>query len=119
MDTATALINENAAFAELLRDADLSMPVPTCPEWSLEQLMRHVGRGDRWCAQIVAEKLTDRLDPREVSAGKRPAGRDNEMAWLRGGVRALIDAVEKSGAQTPVWTFLGLRPTPSLSTWNG
>jgi uncharacterized protein (TIGR03083 family) len=32
------------------------------------------------------------------------------MAWLRGGVRALIDAVEKSGAQTPVWTFLGPRP---------
>jgi uncharacterized protein (TIGR03083 family) len=110
VDTATALTNENAAFAELLRDADLSMPVPTCPEWSLEQLMRHVGRGDRWCAQIVSEKLTDRLDPREVSAGKPPAGRDNEMAWLRGGVRALIDAVEKSGAQTPVWTFLGPRP---------
>lgn len=110
MDTAQALIAENAAFADLLRDADLSIPVPTCPEWTLEQLMRHVGRGDRWSAQIVAEKLTEPLDPRTVAGGKPPAGRDNEIAWLHDGVRALIDAVTETGAGTAVWTFLGLRP---------
>ena len=110
MDTATALIAENAALADLLRDADLSIPVPTCPEWTLEQLMRHVGRGDRWSAQIVAEKLTEPLDPRAVAGGKPPAGRDNEIAWLHDGVRALLDAVEDTGSGTQVWTFLGLRP---------
>ena len=110
MDTAKALIAENAAFADLLREADLSIPVPTCPEWTLEQLLRHVGRGDRWSAQIIGEKLTEPLDPRTVAGGKPPAGRDNELAWLKDGVRALIDAVEKTGPRTPVWTFLGLRP---------
>jgi uncharacterized protein (TIGR03083 family) len=110
VDTATALIAENAAFAGLLRDADLSIQVPTCPEWTLEQLMRHIGRGDRWSAQIVAEKLTEPLDPRTVAGGKPPAGRDNETTWLTDGVRALIDAVEETGPQTPVWTFLGMRP---------
>ena len=110
MDTATALIAENAAFADLLSDADLSTPVPTCPEWTLKELMRHVGSGDRWSAQIVAEQSTDPIDPRTVSGGKPPAGQDNEIAWLREGVRALIAAVGKSGAQTPVWTFLGPRP---------
>ena len=110
MDTATALIAENAAFADLLHDADLSTPVPTCPGWTLEQLMRHVGRGDRWSAQIVAEKVTEPLDPRTVAGGKPPAGRDNEITWLTDGVRALIDAVEETSSRTPVWTFLGLRP---------
>ncbi|MCX6484852.1 MAG: maleylpyruvate isomerase N-terminal domain-containing protein, partial [Mycobacterium sp.] len=110
MDTATALIAENASFADLFRNADLSTTVPTCPEWSLEQLMRHVGRGDRWAAQIVADQATDPVDPRTVAGGKPPAGRDNEIAWLQDGVRALVDAVGKSGAQTPVWTFLGSRP---------
>jgi uncharacterized protein (TIGR03083 family) len=110
VDTATALIAENAAFADLFRNADLSTTVPTCPEWSLEQLMRHVGRGDRWAAQIVAEQATDPVDPRRVAGGKPPAGRDNEIAWLQDGVRVLLDAVGKSGAQTPVWTFLGSRP---------
>ena len=72
--------------------------------------MRHVGRGDRWAAQIVAEQATDPVDPRTVAGGKPPAGRDDEIAWLQDGVRALLDAVGKSGAQAPVWTFLGTRP---------
>lgn len=108
MDTAEALIAENAAFADLLSGADLSLPVPTCPEWTLEQLMRHVGRGDRWCAQIVAEKSADAIDPRSVVGGKPPQGA--EIEWLHDGPRALLDAVAGSGAQTMVWTFLGPRP---------
>lgn len=110
VDTATALVAENAAFADLLRDADLATPVPTCPEWTLEQLMRHIGRGDRWSAQIVAEQFTDRLDPRAVPGGTPPAGRDGEIAWLHDGVQKLLGALDKTGAQTPVWTFLGPRP---------
>jgi len=110
VDFATALIDENAAFADLLRDADLSLPVPTCPEWTLEQLMRHVGRGDRWCAQIVAEQSMDAIDPRSVEGGKPPAGRDNEIAWLQHGPQRLLDAVAHTGAEAPVWTFLGERP---------
>ena len=110
VDHASLLIAENAAFADLLRDADPSTPVPSCPEWTLEQLMRHVGRGDRWSAQIVAERSADPVDPRSVAGGRPPAGRDNEIAWLHDGIRALLDAVERSGAQTEVWTFLGPRP---------
>lgn len=108
MDTAAALIAENAAFAALLRDADMSIPVPTCPDWTLEQLMRHVGRGDRWCAQIVAEQSAENIDPRSVPDGKPTPG--HEVEWLDGGARALLDAVDKTGGQTTVWTFLGPRP---------
>ena len=72
--------------------------------------MRHVGRGDRRAAQIVADQATAPVVPHTVAGGKPPAGRDNEIAWLQDGVRALVDAVGKSGAQTPVWTFLGSRP---------
>lgn len=108
MDTAAALIAENAAFAELFRDADWSIQVPTCPEWTLEQLMRHMGRGDRWCAQIVAEGSMDNIDPRSIPGGKPPQG--GEIEWLHAGPRALLDAVEATGGQTMVWTFLGPRP---------
>lgn len=110
MDTAKEFLAENAAFAELLRGADLATPVPTCPEWTLDQLMRHVGRGDRWCAQIVADRSSEFVDPRTVSGGKPPAGRDGQIAWLHQGARALLDAVDRAGAETPVWTFLGPRP---------
>jgi len=110
VDYATALIAENAAFADLLRDADLSIPVPTCPEWTLKELMRHVGRGDRWSAQIVADRSAVAVDPRAVANGAPATGRDNEIAWLLGGVPVLLEAVDATGAQTPVWTFLGPRP---------
>lgn len=109
VDTA-ALIAENHVFGELLRNADFSTAVPTCPGWSLEQLMRHVGRGDRWCAQMIINKATEILDPRTVPEGKPPADRDAAITWLHDGVRVLIDAMHSSGEQTLVWTFLGPRP---------
>lgn len=110
VDFATLLVAENAAFAGLLHHADLSTSVPTCPEWSLEQLMRHVGRGDRWCAQIVGERSTAAVDPRSVAGGKPPLDRDGMIWWLHEGPRLLLDAVEATGPQTAVWTFLGPRP---------
>jgi uncharacterized protein (TIGR03083 family) len=110
MDFAAALIAENAAFADLIGDADLSVAVPTCPDWTLRQLMVHVGRGDRWCTQIVAQQSDEYVDPRTVPACKPPTGRTDEIAWLREGVRALLAAVGATGPQTAVWTFLGPRP---------
>ena len=107
MDFAAALIEENDAFAETLHGADETTPVPTCPGWTLRHLLRHVGRGDRWAAQIVGDRLNDYLDPREVRNGRPP---DDAIDWLRGGVHCLLGAVDSVGADTAVWTFLGPRP---------
>ncbi len=109
MDYAAAFLDENRAFAELFRDVDESKPVPTCPGWTLAQLMRHVGRGDRWAAQIVSDRLDHYLDPRAVEGGKPPPDRAEAISWLHGGARRLVDAVESAGVETPVWTFLGPR----------
>ena len=110
MDFAAALIEENDAFAQTLRGADEATPVPTCPGWTLKQLLRHVGRGDRWAAQIVGERLTDYLDPRDVRNGKPPDDADGTIDWLRGGARELVQATNRTGAEATVWTFLGPRP---------
>jgi len=110
VDYAAAFLDENRAFAELFRDVDGSRPVPTCPGWSLSQLLRHVGRGDRWAAQIVRDRLDQPLDPRAVEGGKPPPDPADAISWLHGGAQRLVDAVELSGVETPVWTFLGPRP---------
>lgn len=110
MDHAAAFLDENRAFAELFRDADESTPVPTCPGWTLTQLLRHVGRGDRWAAQVVRDRLDDYLDPRTVEGGKPPPDPAEAISWLHGGAQRLVDAVESAGVETPVWTFLGTRP---------
>lgn len=110
MDYAAAFLEQNRAFSNLIRDADESSPVPTCPGWSLKELVRHVGRGDRWAAQIVRERLDHFLDPRSVEGGKPPPNPDDAVSWLHGGAQRLVEAVEQSGVETPVWTFLGSRP---------
>ena len=79
MDFRAALLDQTRDFGELIRGADPSTPVPTCPDWTLKQLFRHVGRGNRWAAQIIADR-TDRAAgparcPRRQAAG-RPRRRD-------------------------------------------
>lgn len=111
MDYAALFLEQNRAFSDLVRNADEAKPVPTCPGWSLSQLIRHVGRGDRWAAQIVRDRRDDFLDPRSVEGGKPPPDPDDAISWLHGGAQRLVDAVELSGVETAVWTFLGPRPS--------
>jgi len=110
VDFRAALLDQTREFGELIRSADPSTPVPTCPDWTLKQLFRHVGRGNRWAAQIIAERRMDALDPREVRDGKPPDDPDAAIDWLNTGVQLILNAVDRVGPVSRVWTFLGPRP---------
>ena len=110
MNFRAALVDETAAFGELIRTADPATPVPTCPEWTIKKLFRHVGRGNRWAAQIVADRRDEALDPREVPEGKPPDDPDAAIDWLNAGAQLLLDSVDGVGAHTAVWTFIGPGP---------
>jgi uncharacterized protein (TIGR03083 family) len=73
-------------------------------------LLRHVGRGDRWAAQIIRDRAGSDLDPRLVPEGRPPGGTDGARAWLQDGARVLLDAVSAIGPEENVATFLGPRP---------
>ena len=47
-----------AGLAEILAEHDQSLPIPTCPEWTLRQLVTHVGRAQRWAADDARRGLT-------------------------------------------------------------
>ncbi|MFG1933046.1 maleylpyruvate isomerase family mycothiol-dependent enzyme [Mycobacterium sp. NPDC048908] len=110
MDFRAALLDQTREFGQLIRGADPSTPVPTCPDWTLKQLFRHVGRGNRWAAQIIADRRLDPLDPRDVRDGKPPDDLDGAIDWLNKSAELIIDAVDRVGPETRVWTFLGPRP---------
>ncbi|TQK30224.1 maleylpyruvate isomerase family mycothiol-dependent enzyme [Arthrobacter sp. SLBN-53] len=113
MDFRAALLEQTRDFGELIRAADPATPVDTCPGWTVNQLFRHVGRGNRWCTQIITDRRTEPLNPREVRDGKPPEDMDAAIDWLNQGAVALIDAVEQAGSNIKVWTFVG----PHIPGW--
>src|ERR1019366_6282326 len=82
---------------------DQSLPIPTCPEWTLRQLVTHVGRAHRWAAEITRRRSDAIIPFREVPDGKLPDDRAEQRAWLNAG------AVGEAGSDL-VWSFTGPAP---------
>lgn len=97
-----------ATLAEIAGRADLTARVPTCPDWTLRQLITHVGRAHRWAAAIVATRAAEPIPFREVPDGRLPDDPAQQPAWLRDGAARLAGAVRAGGG--PVWTHLGPGP---------
>ena len=95
-----------AGLAEILAEHDQSLPIPTCPEWTLRQLVTHVGRAHRWAAEITRTRSDAPIPFREVPDGKLPGDRAEQPAWLRAGAARLVDAVREAGSDL-VWSFTG------------
>jgi uncharacterized protein (TIGR03083 family) len=110
VDFRATLLGETRALGAVIAAADPDAPVSTCPGWTMNQLLKHVGRGHRWSAQIIAERRMEPLDPREVRGGKPPEDSDGAIDWLNQGAQLIIDAVDRVGPETRVWTFTGPKP---------
>ena len=63
---AAELRAEADAFASTVDGADLALRVPTCPEWTLEQLVHHVGRAYYWATAIITSATTTFTRPRSI-----------------------------------------------------
>jgi len=98
-----------AGLAEILAEHDQSLPIPTCPEWKLRQLVTHVGRAHRWAAEITRTRSDSFIPFREVPDGKLPDDCAERQAWLRAGAARIIDAVRDAGSDL-VWSFAGPAP---------
>lgn len=105
-----ALISENDKLADLARETDPQTPIPSCPGWTLTELTKHVGRGHLWAATMVADRMSTPLAPKEVPNGKPPADADGADRWLRESAQTVVNNVDATGAETPIWTFIGPKP---------
>lgn len=110
LDYDQALVNEDRAFGDVVLAADLALPVPSCPDWSLLQLLRHVGRGDRWVAELSPNMPSPRWTPGACGNGRPPDNPDGARIWLHDGARLVVDAASATDPDLTVWTFLGPRP---------
>ncbi len=110
-----ALREEGERMAGVVAEADPGAAVPTCPDWTVRDLVRHLGGVHRWATGFVAEGRTDPGGPGlDEIVGVGPE--DTELAdWLRQGCAALVAALSAAPADLECWSFL---PAPSpLAMW--
>ncbi|MCX5401459.1 maleylpyruvate isomerase N-terminal domain-containing protein [Streptomyces sp. NBC_00102] len=104
--------DRSSAFRAAVAAApDLDVRVPTCPEWTLLDLVRHLGEGRRaWAATIAAgPDATSKSAPQGYPA---PREREALLAWLAESTRQLVDALREAGPDRGCWTWWGRSQTP-------
>lgn len=111
-----ALRQEGTRLAEAAARTELSTPVPTCPEWQLSHLLRHIGSVHRWAAAITSQGLRARPEGAvaEAAVGAVPSDA-GLLDWYREGHAALVDVLSAAPADLECWSFL---PSPRpLAFW--
>ncbi|WP_030618029.1 maleylpyruvate isomerase N-terminal domain-containing protein [Streptomyces sclerotialus] len=95
-------------FREALRGADLKTTVPTCPEWTLGELTRHLGGALRWMAATVRTRAQDMVPDEDVPDFKGPGDGDPAAldAWFGAGAEVAAAALREAGPDTRVWTWV-------------
>ncbi len=80
----------------------LDRPVPSCPGWSVERLVGHLGRTHRWVTSWVTRGSGTEIEP----APEGDAVRD----WCRAGTSGLVTALAAAPAEGEVQSWAGPRP---------
>lgn len=109
------LAHDGEAMAVAVAQADLDARVPTCPDWNVRDLTKHLGMVHRWATGYVAERRTQMWEVDDDGiVGTWPSDEDI-VDWFRTGHRALVRALADADPDVEYWTFLRA-PTP-LSMW--
>ena len=101
MDTGQHIQVVQSAADQLLRAATSAgpqAPVPSCPGWTADRLVRHVTRVHHWAAAVLRG-----ADPKQVEFVQPSADELTEVYRL--GVQRLVDALTTTPRGRAVWTF--------------
>lgn len=109
--TYLAAIRSNAtALVDASQAAGLDASVPSCPDWTVADLLLHVGRVHRWAAGSSVRSPEDGFWSGDDIEIPEPAHR---AEWVRAGADELLVALSRP-ADEPAWTFV---PPPTVAFW--
>lgn len=95
------------AFRANAAEADLTLPVPTCPGWSVLDLVHHLGGIYRYVTAHVARGVTTRPEPemrdKLVNQDLPPA--EAAVMWWDEQITGLVDLLGSIDPQTPAWNW--------------
>ncbi len=105
------LRREGKLLGDAVAGVRFDAPVPGCPGWDVDALIRHMGDVHRWAATIVRDRLSERL--RKDFTG--PADHDGLLAWYREGHSQLVETLSSASPADAFWMW-GEAPN-ALAFW--
>jgi uncharacterized protein (TIGR03083 family) len=94
----------------------LDAQVPTCPEWTLFDLVRHLGEGRRKWAAIIAAGPADAPPDKSVwGADAAPREREALLDWWTASAQQLLDALRETGPDRACWTWWASSQSPQTT----
>ena len=99
------IVAQTALLTGYIDGADLTVRVPTCPDWNVSQLLRHVDGGHRWAAEIVATRAAQPPPDVELRDLSGYADEDPTVlaASLTEGADRLAAALRSAGPDAQMW----------------
>lgn len=109
-----ALDREGKQLARAAAAASLTDRVPGCPDWTVKDLLSHIGVVHRWAAAIVRDGVDKPTNQAEAAEATKPEDA-GLLEWYAEGHRALVDTLHAAPAELDCFAFL---PAPSpLAFW--
>jgi uncharacterized protein (TIGR03083 family) len=103
IDPGRALLALERLAAEvpvLLAGADLAGAVPSCPDWTVTDLVVHLGKVHVWAEQCLRVG-----DPKERDVAGPGTGAAALAGWYRHCADLLLDTLRTTSPDAPCWTF--------------
>jgi uncharacterized protein (TIGR03083 family) len=104
------LREEGQLLADSADGLDPGTEIPTCPEWCVRDLVRHVGGIHRWATAIVGGALTEPVDEPLIHVAGGWPDDTHLVEWFRIGHRTLVQTLADADPGLECWSFL---PAPS------
>ncbi|AUG75419.1 hypothetical protein CFP65_0456 [Kitasatospora sp. MMS16-BH015] len=113
--TLLQLIDErSAAFRSAVAAAPgVDAPVPSCPEWTVFDLVQHLGTGQRWWATIVTTGAAEAPPAKDPSVAPREL--EALLAWFEESNELLLSALREAGPERECWTWWASGVSPANS----
>jgi uncharacterized protein (TIGR03083 family) len=101
-----AIVEYTRRLAESAAAAGPDVAVPTTPEWTITDLVEHVGQSQRWVAEIIEQRITDPTQlPTEMAV--LPADPREWQAWLSESAQRVASACSDDALDAPVFNTAG------------
>ena len=110
------LASEANALASAAEEAGLDAPVPTCPGWTVRDLVLHLGEVHRWATAAITSGAMKLGDVPGDSLGPLPEPPDT-IDWFCRGAIALRETLDSADPSFEYAAFLADPAAPRVRFW--